>query len=55
MKRMIILIAILFTLSSGSYIFLEQKQFGKLPTGERLEKIKKSKNYKDGAFQNQKR
>ena len=43
MKRMVIFIAILFTLTSGSYIFLEQNQFGKLPTGDRLEKIKKSK------------
>ena len=53
MKKMIIFIAILFTLTSGSYMFLEQNQFGKLPTGDRLEKIKKSKNYRDGAFQNQ--
>ncbi len=53
MKKMIIFIAILFTLSTGSYIFLEQKQFGQLPTSARLEKIKKSKNYRDGAFQNQ--
>lgn len=53
MKRMIVFIAILFTLSTGSYIFLEQNQFGKLPTGARLERIKKSKNYRDGAFQNQ--
>ena len=53
MKIMIIFIAILFTLTSGSYIFLEQNQFGKLPTGARLERIKKSKNYRDGAFQNQ--
>src|SRR6478752_7672066 len=32
---------------------LGQVQFGKLPSGKRLERIKKSPNYKDGAFQNQ--
>jgi len=34
------------------YIF-QQPQFGKLPSGERFERIKKSPNYKNGAFQNQ--
>jgi len=29
-----------------------QAQFGKLPTGERLQRIKNSPNYKNGAFQN---
>lgn len=53
MKKMIVFIAILFTLSTGSYIYLEQNQFGSLPKGARLDRIKKSKNYKDGAFQNQ--
>ena len=31
---------------------MQQPQFGKLPSGERLERIKKSPNYKDGQFQN---
>jgi len=31
---------------------LGQKQFGKLPSGERLQRIKNSPNYKNGAFQN---
>jgi hypothetical protein len=47
---MIIFIAILLSLSTGSYLFLEQKQFGQLPTGHRLERIKKSPNYRDGGF-----
>ncbi|MGH2664574.1 MBL fold metallo-hydrolase [Flavobacterium sp.] len=34
------------------YLFMQQPQFGKLPSGERLEMIKKSPNYKDGTFQN---
>ncbi len=52
-KRMIIFILILLSLSTGSYLFLEQKQFGQLPTGTRLERIKKSPYYRDGSFQNQ--
>jgi L-ascorbate metabolism protein UlaG (beta-lactamase superfamily) len=31
---------------------MRQPQFGKLPSGERLERIKKSPNYKNGRFQN---
>lgn len=34
------------------YLFMQQPQFGKLPSGIRLENIEKSPNYKDGAFQN---
>ena len=32
---------------------LNQPQFGKIPSGKRLERIEKSPNYKDGHFQNQ--
>ncbi|WP_221405192.1 hypothetical protein [Soonwooa buanensis] len=31
---------------------MKQPQFGALPTGKRLELIKKSPNYKDGKFRN---
>jgi L-ascorbate metabolism protein UlaG (beta-lactamase superfamily) len=34
-------------------LFLRHPKFGNLPKGERLEKIKKSPNYKNGSFQNQ--
>ena len=34
------------------FVFMQQPQFGKLPSGARLERIKKSPNYKDGKFQN---
>lgn len=34
-------------------ILLSQPQFGKLPTGERLQTILRSPNYKDGSFRNQ--
>lgn len=33
--------------------FVNQKSFGKLPKGERLERIKNSPNYKNGQFQNE--
>ncbi|WP_133640942.1 MBL fold metallo-hydrolase [Sphingobacterium paludis] len=34
-------------------LFLNGRQFGKMPEGARLERIKKSPNYKDGEFANQ--
>lgn len=34
------------------YIFLQSPIFGKAPSGERLEKIKKSPNHKNGKFEN---
>jgi len=40
-------------LSIVAFVILQQSQFGKLPSGERLDRIKKSPNYKDGSFQNQ--
>lgn len=52
--RTIIVIAILFFLTFlGINIFLKSKEFGNLPKGERLEKIKLSKNYniKKGEFE----
>ncbi|MES2874516.1 MAG: MBL fold metallo-hydrolase [Daejeonella sp.] len=52
-KKMYILIVIIVLLVFSVVIFMQQPQFGKLPTGERLERIKKSPNYHDGAFQNQ--
>lgn len=53
LKRMLITILVLvIALVVGVLIFIQQPQFGKAPSGERLERIKKSKNYKDGAFQN---
>jgi L-ascorbate metabolism protein UlaG (beta-lactamase superfamily) len=57
MLRLIrILIKSLLTLTIGliliAWLFMQQKSFGKLPSGKRLERIKKSPNYKDGSFQN---
>jgi len=49
---MIIALLIITILVATVYLFMQQPQFGKIPSGERLERIKKSPNYKDGAFQN---
>lgn len=35
-----------------TYIFMQQKPFGKLPSGKRLERVKQSHNYRDGSFKN---
>lgn len=45
----LILLALLATIV---YFFLQQPEFGKMPSGERLEKIKNSPNFRDGKFQN---
>ena len=52
MKFLYITLSILALLAIVTYLFMQQASFGKNPTGARLEKIKKSKNYRDGAFQN---
>jgi L-ascorbate metabolism protein UlaG (beta-lactamase superfamily) len=39
-------------LLSGGWLFMNQKQFGAVPEGKRLERIIQSPNYKNGAFQN---
>ena len=51
-KFMIYTLVILAALFIGGYLFMHQTKFGKLPEGERLERIKLSPNYKDGSFQN---
>lgn len=49
---MILLALFITILVTGIYLFLHQPKFGKKPTGERLEKIKQSANYKNGQFKN---
>lgn len=52
-KRMlIILISIVIVLALATVAFLNQASFGKLPEGERLERIEKSPQYKNGKFVN---
>ena len=50
---LIILFSLFIVLAVSTIIILNQKQFGKAPSGDRLERIKKSPNYRDGSFQNQ--
>jgi L-ascorbate metabolism protein UlaG (beta-lactamase superfamily) len=49
---MIVFLLILLSLIIIVVVFINQPKFGKLPSGERLATIKKSPNYKNGAFQN---
>lgn len=52
-NRLIMFIALLIVALIGSvYLFLQQPPFGKLPAGERLIRIARSPQCKDGAFQN---
>ncbi len=51
-KIMIIFLLIIAALAAGIYLFMQQKAFGKNPTGKRLERIEKSPNYKNGQFEN---
>jgi L-ascorbate metabolism protein UlaG (beta-lactamase superfamily) len=51
-KTMIVTVVIIVVLALGIYLFTRQAVFGKEPSGARLERIMKSPNYKDGAFQN---
>ena len=33
-------------------VFVNQRSFGRLPRGERMERVKRSPHYRDGRFQN---
>lgn len=52
--RMIIgiIAGIVIVIGMAGIIFVRQPQFGRLPQGERLERIKKSPHYKNGQFHN---
>ena len=49
---MIITLVVIAVLVFGIYIFLQQPQFGKRPSGESLKRIEASANYKSAQFQN---
>jgi L-ascorbate metabolism protein UlaG (beta-lactamase superfamily) len=54
LKRiMIIFLGIIVGLFVIAYLFMQQKSFGKAPSGDRLKRIEKSLNYKNGIFVNQ--
>lgn len=52
--RMIIgYIAVIIILAAVSvFLFINQPSFGRLPSGERLERVRKSPNYRNGEFRN---
>lgn len=53
MKRiMLIAASVTIVLSILTMLTLKQSKFGRLPSGKRLERIKRSPNYKNGSFQN---
>lgn len=51
-KFLYILISSIILLSSVAILIMQQSKFGKLPSGKRLERIKESPNYRNGAFRN---
>lgn len=52
-RTMITLITIVAVLVLATILFMQQASFGKAPSGARLERIRQSPQYRDGAFQNQ--
>lgn len=49
---MLITLLIIVLIVVAIFLFLQHPQFGKAPSGSRLEMIKKSPNYKNGKFEN---
>jgi L-ascorbate metabolism protein UlaG (beta-lactamase superfamily) len=52
-KVMVVFSIFVAVIALVAFLFLQQRSFGKSPSGLRLERIKKSPQYRDGAFQNQ--
>lgn len=48
-----IFLAVILVLGGAGTMFLNQKSFGRLPHGKRLERIERSPNYKNGQFVNE--
>ena len=53
MKYVLALLCLVATMVAGVIVFMHTPAFGREPRGQRLERIKKSPNYKDGKFQNE--
>ena len=51
--KMIILSSILLATLAAAFVIVRLPSFGRLPQGERLERIRQSPNYRDGRFRNQ--
>ena len=52
---MLILLGIVCLLAAAVVLFINQPSFGRLPRGERLARIERSPNYRDGQFRNRER
>ena len=50
--KMIILSSILLAALAAAFVIVRLPSFGRLPQGERLERIRQSPNYRDGRFRN---
>ncbi|MCP9763250.1 MBL fold metallo-hydrolase [Lacihabitans soyangensis] len=53
MKRRTVILIFIIAAAMSISAFLRMAVFGRMPSGARLKRIKKSPNYRDGAFQNQ--
>ena len=51
-RTMFKLLLSVLAIAGSTYLFLQQKLFGKTPSGSRLNRILKSPNYRNGVFQN---
>jgi len=49
---MLIFVSVLLLFATAVYQYIHQPKFGRIPSGDRLARIKKSPNYKNGAFRN---
>lgn len=49
---MITTIVVVAVLAVATFLFMQQKTFGKAPAGKRLARIEQSPNYREGSFQN---
>lgn len=51
-RSILVLLSILMLLAITTWFYMRRPQFGALPEGARLERVKKSPHYKDGSFRN---
>ena len=50
-----IVLSIVVVMAIVGIVFVNQPSFGRIPRGERLARIERSPNYRDGAFRSQKK
>ena len=51
-EKFIVIISVVFAIFAAVYLYIHLPMFGRLPQGERLARIQKMPNYKDGQFHN---